>query len=90
MTAQKYFYSLTLERGPTLIFHIREDGNFQSFRLIRREEGSIGALAPLIRYLKKPRWVRERQKAIGLINEQNNNVARVACFFVHFFVIPAQ
>lgn len=21
-----------------------------------REEGSIGALAPLIRYLKKPRW----------------------------------
>ena len=47
-----------------------------------REEGSIGTLAPLLRYLKKPRlWPQqERQKAISLINEQNNNVARVACF----------
>ena len=96
MTAQKYFYSLSLlggGGGTTLIFISEKvvififSGSYGG-----REEGSIGTLAPLLRYLKKPRlWPQqERQKAISLINEQNNNVARVACFFVHFFVIPAQ
>ena len=30
------------------------------------------------------------KKAISLINEQNNNSARVSRFFVHFFAVPAQ
>lgn len=42
--------------GNYINFHIGEDSNFHFFRLIRgREEGSIGTLVPLLRYLKKPR-----------------------------------
>ena len=43
-------------KGNYINFHIGEDSNFHFFRLIRgREERSIGTLAPLLRYLKKPR-----------------------------------
>ena len=69
--------------GNYINFHIGEDSNFHFFRLMRgREERSIGTLAPLLRYLKKPRlWPQQEcQKAMSLINEQNNNVACVACF----------
>ena len=56
MTAQKYFYSLPLQRGTTSIFISEKivififSGSYGG-----REERSIGTLAPLLRYLKKPR-----------------------------------
>lgn len=57
MTAQKYFYSLPLLGGGTTLIFISEkivififSGSYGG-----REEGSIGTLAPLLRYLKKPR-----------------------------------
>ena len=62
MNAYLPFYFLVVNDSSKVLllssinFHIGEESNFHFFRLIRgREEGSIGTLAPLLRYLKKPR-----------------------------------
>ena len=38
-----------------------------------------------LKHLRRRRPQRRVQKTIGLINDQNNNFARVSCFSVHFF-----